>query len=247
MTLSFKLPDNLEGNRFIFKFTADHVDLSKIKFFGRVKGAPQQDGTDSPDAGGDNQSETDEQNQPFVSDLIKPTKWIVKATTCWGLETTDDKHYHYSSDSCGQPEHVGLGQDANRSYHYSRFHKTNMHFLIISCLLLVLGFLHLTILENNHTRPCCLKVCDNCYECAQLLICPIVTGFVTIWNIVAFGTALMYRGNDRYGFIEIEEREHSLWTGIDVVSARVEACFDDALASFDSNQIKEDFVNNREV
>jgi len=179
LTFSFKLPANLEGDRFIFKFTADHVYLSKIKFFGRVKGAPQQDGTDSPDAGGDNQSETDEQNQPFVSDLIKPTTWIVKANTCWGLETTDDKHYHYSSDSCGQPEHVGLGQDANRSYHYSRFHKTNMHFLIISCLLLVLGFLHLTILENNHTRPCCLKVCDNCYECAQL-ICPIVTGFVTI-------------------------------------------------------------------
>lgn len=31
---AFTLPTNLEGNRFIFNFTAAQVDLSKIMFFG---------------------------------------------------------------------------------------------------------------------------------------------------------------------------------------------------------------------
>ena len=76
---------------------------------------------------------------------------------------------------------------------------------------------------------------------------PAFAFFVSVWTIFAFSYALTYRGNDRYGFIPIADREHSFWNTIDVVSARVGACFDEALVSFDSSQIKDYFANEREV
>ena len=53
---TFRLPGGLEGNRFIFKFTADRVDLRKIVFYGSLKSATQQDESDTLDG----QNEKDE-------------------------------------------------------------------------------------------------------------------------------------------------------------------------------------------
>ena len=75
---------------------------------------------------------------------------------------------------------------------------------------------------------------------------PFFACVVSVWTIVAFSTAIRYRNNDKYGFFPIEEK-YSFWHTIDVVSARVGACFDEALVSFDSSQIKDDFANEREV
>lgn len=97
-----------------------------------------------------------------------------------------------------------------------------------------LFFFMMLIAHDHHTRPFNQEEYDGTYCWVTFFMPPAAFG-VSVWTIFAFSYALIYRGNDRYGFIPIADREHSFWNTIDVVSARVGTCFDEALVSFDSS------------
>ena len=142
--------------------------------------------------------------------------------------------------------HIGLGQDAERVYFDSRHHWTNKRVFIVSVILMGLFFLQFTIAHDHHTRGFTERDYNDTNGRVTFM-CPFIACFVSIWIVVAFINGLMYRDHDRYGFIDNHSPTESLWDGIDVVSARVGACFSDALVSFDSDQIKDDFNSEREV
>ena len=76
----------------------------------------------------------------------------------------------------------------------------------------------------------------------------VLLGFITltatIWILVALFKLESYRRNDEFGLNVVGENE-SLWNEIDQISSTINSCL--SSTSFNSAQIKEDFLAMRKV